>query len=94
MQEQRRAFVVGTVLLCALLSVVIFAQKTGTSPLPQPPTGSSPLLELVELEYVDRAVRGTSVSITVTPDGHTLFVAVVDKEDGLRIYRIPVRSVP
>jgi len=92
MQEQRRAFVVGAVLLCVLLSVVIFAQKTGTSPLPQPRTGSSPLL--VELEYVDRAVRGTSVSITVTPDGRTLFVAVVDKEDGLRIYRIPVRSVP
>jgi hypothetical protein len=92
MQEQRRAFVVGTVLLCALLSVVIFAQKTGTSPLPQPPTGSSSLL--VEPTYIDRAVRGTSVSITVTPDGHTLFVAVVDKEDGLRIYRIPVRSVP
>jgi hypothetical protein len=93
MQEQRRAFVVCTVLLCVLLSVVIFAQKTGTSPLPQPPTGSSPILEL-EPTYIDRAVRGTSVSITVTPDGRTLFVAVVDKEDGLRIYRIPVRSVP
>jgi hypothetical protein len=91
MQEQRRAFVVGTVLLCALLSVVIFAQKTGTSPLPQPPTGSSPLPEPT---YIDKTVRGTSVSIAVAPDGHTLFVAVVDKEDGLRIYRIPVRSVP
>jgi hypothetical protein len=44
--------------------------------------------------WEEGAVRGTSVSITVTPDGHTLFVAVVDKEDGLRIYRIPVRSVP
>jgi hypothetical protein len=92
MQEQRRAFVVGTVLLCVLLSVVIFAQKTGTSPLPQPPTGSSPLL--VEPTYIDKTVRGTSVSIAVAPDGHTLFVAVVDKENGLRIYRIPMRSVP
>jgi len=91
MQEQRRAFVVGAVLLCVLLSVVIFAQKTGTSPLPQPPTGSSPLPEPT---YIDKTVRGTSVSTTVTPDGHTLFVAVVDKEDGLRIYRIPERSVP
>ena len=91
MQEQRRAFVVGTVLLCALLSVVIFAQKTGTSPLPQPRTGSSPLPEPT---YIDKTVRGTSVSIAVAPDGHTLFVAVVDKENGLRIYRIPMRSVP
>jgi hypothetical protein len=92
MQEQRRAFVVGTVLLCVLLSVVIFAQKTGTSPLPQPPTGSSPLL--AEPTYIDKTVRGTSVSIAVAPDGYTLFVAVVDKENGLRIYRIPMRSVP
>jgi hypothetical protein len=91
MQEQRRAFVVGAVLLCVLLSVVIFAQKTGTSPLPQPPTGSSPLPEPA---YIDKTVRGTSVSIAVAPDGHTLFVAVVDKENGLRIYRIPMRSVP
>ena len=89
MKKQRRILIVG-IALCALLSATIFAQQPGT-PLPRPPAGSSPLPQPT---YIDRAVRGDSVSIAITPDGRTLFVAVVDKEDGLRIYRIPVRSVP
>lgn len=43
--------------------------------------------------HTDASAKGDSVSITITADDKILFVAIVDKEKGLRIDRIPTDKV-
>ena len=82
------------VMLFVLITLLVFAAVRvggqGVTPTPKPLYEGVP----VEPVYRDRAIKGDAVSTAISPKGDLLFVSVLDKEEGLRIYRIPIERVP
>ncbi|WP_234555268.1 hypothetical protein [Thermus caliditerrae] len=76
--------------LLVLVAAGVFSQSAPGSPASMVPRNR---LEIEPL-YMDGAIKGDSVSLAISPDGKRLFVAILDNQQGLRVYRIPVERVP
>ena len=85
--SKRHSFLISALLVVALLLVIEFVKVPVVMPV-------TPLYAQQRASYTDPNVKGESVSMTMTADGRTLFVAVVDPQRGLEIHRIPTDRVP